>query len=87
MPVKAEGETVYYLVGIYKYDALNDVLSSINIGKNGMAYMVNREGIVTGHPDQEKVKSGVTLLELSGGSGEATKSGPRFLLYAAHSGR
>lgn len=74
MPVKAEGETVYYLVGIYKYDALNDVLSSINIGKNGMAYMVNREGIVTGHPDQEKVKSGVTLLELSGGSEEAIKS-------------
>ena len=74
MPVKAEGETAYYLVGIYKYDALNDVLSSINIGKNGMAYMVNREGIVTGHPDQEKVKSEATLLALSGGSEEAIRS-------------
>lgn len=74
MPVKAEGETAYYLVGVYKYDALNDVLSSINIGKNGMAYMVNREGIVTGHPDQEKVKSAATLLELSGGSEEAIRS-------------
>lgn len=74
MPVKAEGETAYYLVGVYKYDALNDVLSSINIGKNGMAYMVNREGIVTGHPDQERVKAGATLLELSGGNDEAIKS-------------
>ena len=69
MPVKVEGETASYVVGVYKYDALNDVLSSINIGKHGMAYMVNREGIVTGHPDQEKVKAGATLLELSGGNG------------------
>ncbi len=74
MPVKENDETAYYVVGVYKYDALNDVLSSINIGKNGMAYMVNREGIVTGHPDQEKVKSGATLLELSGGNEEAIKS-------------
>lgn len=74
MPVKEYGETALYLVGVYKYDALHDVLSSINIGKNGMAYMVNREGIVTGHPDQSKVMSGSTLLELSGGSEEAIKS-------------
>lgn len=74
MPVKGDGETVFYVVGVYKYDVLNDVLSSINIGKNGMAYMVNREGIVTGHPDQEKVKSGTTLLELSGGREEAIRS-------------
>lgn len=74
MPVKENDETAYYVVGVYKYDALNDVLSSINIGKNGMAYMVNREGIVTGHPDQDKVKSGATLLELSGGNEEAIKS-------------
>lgn len=74
MPVKENGETAFYVVGVYKYDTLNDVLSSINIGKNGMAYMVNREGIVTGHPDQEKVKSGATLLELSGGNEEAIRS-------------
>lgn len=74
MPVKDNDETVFYVVGVYKYDMLNDVLSSINIGKNGMAYMVNREGIVTGHPDQEKVKAGTTLLELSGGNADAIKS-------------
>ncbi len=74
MPVKEEGETAYYVVGVYKYDALNDVLSSINLGKHGMAYMVNREGIVTGHPDQSEVTAGSTLLQLSGGNGEAIKS-------------
>ncbi len=74
MPVKENGETAFYLVGVYKYDMLNDVLSSINIGKNGMAYMVNREGIVTGHPDQSKVQAKSTLLELGGGNEEAIKS-------------
>ncbi|MDE7013163.1 MAG: Cache 3/Cache 2 fusion domain-containing protein, partial [Kineothrix sp.] len=74
MPVKEDGETASYVVGVYKYDVLNDVLSSINIGKNGMAYMVNREGIVTGHPDQSKVKDKSTLLQLSDGNEEAIKS-------------
>lgn len=74
MPVKEDGETALYVVGVYKYDALNDVLSSINLGKHGMAYMVNREGIVTGHPDQSEVTAGSTLLQLSGGNEEAIKS-------------
>ena len=74
MPVKENGETAFYLVGVYKYDMLNDVLSSINIGKNGMAYMVNREGIITGHPDQSKVQAKSTLLQLGGGNEEAIKS-------------
>ena len=74
MPVKENGETAFYVVGVYKYDALNDVLSSINIGKNGMAYMVNRDGVVMGHPDQAIVKSQAILLELSGGNEEAIRS-------------
>lgn len=74
IPVKENGESVVYLVGVYKYDVLNDVLSSINLGKNGMAYMVNREGRVTGHPDQSKVMSNSMLLELSGGNEEAIES-------------
>lgn len=74
MPVKENGETAFYLVGVYKYDMLNDVLSSINIGKNGIAYMVNREGIVTGHPDQSEVQAKSTLLQLGGRNEEAIKS-------------
>ncbi len=73
MPVKENGETALYVVGVYKYDALNDVISSINLGKNGMAYMVNRDGIVTGHPDQSIVLSESTLLQLSGGNEKAIK--------------
>lgn len=71
MPVKEEGETILYVVGVYKYDTLNDVISSINLGRHGTAFMVNREGTVTAHPDQSRVLAGSTLAELSGGNEEA----------------
>lgn len=70
MPVKEDGETIFYVVGVYKYDTLNDVISSINLGKNGMAYMVNRSGVVIGHPDQSRVLEQNTLSQLSGGASE-----------------
>lgn len=65
MPVKENEETALYVVGVYKYDALNDVIDSINLGKHGMAYMVNREGIVTAHPDESLILEQSTLKELS----------------------
>ena len=73
MPVKESGETALYLSGVYKYDLLNDVISSINLGRSGMAYMVNREGIVTGHPDQSLALNQSSLVQLSGGNGDAAK--------------
>ncbi len=71
MPIKEDGETALYVVGVYKYDTVNDVISSINLGKNGMAYMVNREGIVTGHPDKSVVLARSTLIELNDGNEKA----------------
>ena len=71
MPVKEDGETALYVVGVYKYDTLNDVISGINLGRHGMAYMVNREGTVTGHPNQSLVLSGSTLAQLSSGDQRA----------------
>ncbi len=38
-----------------------------------MAYMVNREGIVTGHPDQSLALGGSTLAQLSDGNKEAVE--------------
>ena len=73
MPVKENGETILYVMGIYKYDTLNDVISSINLGRSGMAYMVNREGAVTGHPDQSLILGGSSLVQLSGGNGDAAE--------------
>lgn len=66
MPVKENGETILYVVGVYKYDTINDVISNINIGKHSTAYMVNREGTVIAHPDQSIVLAESTLIEQSG---------------------
>ena len=71
MPVKKDGETVLYLIGVYKYDTLNDVISNINLGKRGMAYMVNQDGTLTGHPDQSLVLAKNTLVQLCDNDEEA----------------
>lgn len=70
MPVRENGETVLYVVGVYKYDTLNDVISSINLGKSGMAYMVNQEGLITGHPDQSMALNRNTQVQISDGNGD-----------------
>ncbi len=64
MPIKTEGETTAYLVGIYKYDILSDVLSSIRIGQSGMALIINEDGKIVGHPQTDVVRSGVNIYDL-----------------------
>ena len=73
MPVKEDGETVLYVMGVYKYDTLNDVISSINLGRSGMAYVVNREGVVIGHPDQSLALNRSSLAQISGGNSDAVE--------------
>lgn len=64
MPVKSNGETSGYLIGIYKYDVLSDVLSQIHIGQTGMAIIINQEGIIVGHPITEVVQEQSNIYEL-----------------------
>lgn len=63
MPVKRGKETVSYLVGYYKYDALNDVLGGMEIGKTGTVVMINQNGKMVGYPDMELVKKGTNILD------------------------
>lgn len=64
IPVKKDGETAAYLVGIYKYDVLNDVLGSINIGKSGMGIVLNDKGKIIGHPDENIVRQELNIYDL-----------------------
>ena len=50
-PLLNNGEIVYYLVGSYKYDVLNDVLSAINISAHNNAYIINKDGQILGNRD------------------------------------
>ena len=61
-----EGEFLYYLVGSYKYDVLNDVLTSINISANGEAYIVNSDGKIMGNRNKELVLEQKDMGEYTG---------------------
>ncbi|MDR1921509.1 MAG: hybrid sensor histidine kinase/response regulator, partial [Candidatus Adiutrix sp.] len=65
-----EDYAAYYLVGGYEYDVLNDVLSNINIGTHGTAFIINEEGRLIAHRNLGKVFSGENI-ESSFGSGAA----------------
>ncbi|MGY3664377.1 MAG: methyl-accepting chemotaxis protein [Roseburia sp. 1XD42-69] len=64
IPVKSQGETWGYLVGIYKYDLLSDVLGAIHIGQNGMAILVNQDGKIVGHPTTDMVRQELNIYDL-----------------------
>ena len=81
----AEGELLYYLVGSYKYEILNDALNSINISANGEAFIVNGEGQVMGidlaeYTGSKKLEDQV----VSGHTGSMTLKQGRHLKLASY---
>lgn len=64
-PIKNGDEVIGYLVGSYKYDVLNDVLSLLIMGDTGTAYMINEEGMIVGATDQESIKKKESIYEQS----------------------
>lgn len=68
-----EGQLLYYLVGCYRYEVLNDVLNSINISANGEAFIVNADGRVRGNRDTQLIQDQVDLAEYTGSDNLETK--------------
>lgn len=65
IPVRdLEGNTDTYLVGSYKYDVLNDVLSNINIGGGGLAYIVDTKGNIVANKDISSMEKQENLYEM-----------------------
>lgn len=60
----SEGNPYTYLVGSYKYDMLNDVLSNINIGAGGLAYIVDQEGNIIANKDVSAMAKQENLYDL-----------------------
>ncbi|MDR1397608.1 MAG: response regulator [Desulfarculales bacterium] len=56
-PGDDKSRPVFYLVGSYKYDLLNDVLRNINIGTHGTAFIINKDEKLIAHKDLGKVFS------------------------------
>lgn len=64
MPIKKDNETACYLIGYYKYDALQDIIGNMDIGRTGSAIIINHEGKIVGHPALDMVKQNLNLFDL-----------------------
>lgn len=58
------GNVSAYLVGSYKYDMLNDVLSNINIGAGGLAYIVDQDGNIIADKNMSDMVEARNLYEM-----------------------
>jgi signal transduction histidine kinase/DNA-binding response OmpR family regulator/HAMP domain-containing protein len=67
---RRESRATYYLVGSYSYDVLSDVLNSIHIGANGIAFIINKDGKLIAHLDTQKIYGMESLTESLGDSEE-----------------
>jgi signal transduction histidine kinase/DNA-binding response OmpR family regulator len=55
LPVTGTDGLSYFLVGSYRYDILSDVLNNINVGADGTAFIINKQGMFMAHKDLDKV--------------------------------
>lgn len=55
VPLTAGDETTEYLIGSYKYDLLNDVLSMLILGDTGSACILNENGLIIGDRNQQNI--------------------------------
>ena len=51
--LSSEGEFLGGVVGVVKVNFLIDLISSIDIGKTGYAFMLDNKGVVIAHPEKE----------------------------------
>ncbi len=64
-PVKSEGKIIGVVVGIKDGRTLNEMTKDITIGKSGYAYIIDGNGIIIGHKDEQLVTDKYNLLEAS----------------------
>ena len=72
-PILAEKDLLYYLVGSYKYDVLNDVISNINLSAGSTAYVTNASGEIMGTRSTDLISEHASLAESTGLEGITEK--------------
>lgn len=63
-PIKSNDEVTGYLIGSYKYDLLNDVLSLLILGETGSASIFNEEGTLIGDVDIKNIEEKKTISDV-----------------------
>ena len=64
VPLQDEEGVTGYLVGSYKYDILNDVLSQLVLGNSGTACILNEQGDIIGDQDLQNIIDGKNVYDL-----------------------
>lgn len=64
VPLKSDTEVIGYLIGSYKYDLLNDVLSLLILGDTGSACILNENGTVIGDRNLQNIIDGQNIYDL-----------------------
>lgn len=54
-PLKLDGSIVGVLIGTINFDIFSEYLENIHVGEGGYAYMVDREGLILYHPNEDHV--------------------------------
>lgn len=69
VPLKSDSEITGYLIGSYKYDLLNDVLSMLILGDTGSACILNQSGVIIGDRDLQNIINKENIYDLYPSSG------------------
>lgn len=54
-PIKQNDKIIGTIVGSIKFSTISDYASNVKIGEEGYGYLVDKDGLIVGHPDQSKV--------------------------------
>lgn len=54
-PLKEGGKIVGTLVGSIKFDSISSYAEKVKVGKNGYAYMIDKNGLIVYHADTSKI--------------------------------
>lgn len=79
IPYIVNDETAGYLVGSYKYDILNDVLSMLIVGNTGSACIINENGQIIGDRDTANIMDQNYIYDSA--SSSAKKTYDKMLAY------
>lgn len=63
-PIKENDAVTGYLIGSYKYDLLNDVLSLLILGDTGSACILDTDGMIVGDRDYQNVIDNKSIYDL-----------------------
>lgn len=67
-PLKANDEVCGYVIGSYKYDLLNDVLSMLILGDTGSACIINEKGTIIADQDEKNIADQVSIYDKNSSS-------------------